>query len=170
VTLLARQAGAVRGWEHRREREEQVEQNLSPDEVAVWRRERHRFKGTPHQRFEKFRDWLHDHPEALRGHLEAHGAARAKSLVREYETAPHVTVPCRDPWRFRTYAACNPTGRKQARWTKSRLIGAGRAMEVPCEAPYRFRVKELCKPRARKDAWVAPWEKEEPAHAFEGLI
>jgi hypothetical protein len=159
----------LRGWEHRREADEAVEVNLRPDEIALWRKIKARFKGSPHERFEKFRHYVHDHPEALRAHVALVGETQAAALVRARESAAAVKVPCRTPYRFRTKAACNPETphKRQPKWMRSSLLRAGRSVEVLCGPPDRWRVKEFCHPRERR--WVPP-PPEEPVHAFEGLI
>jgi hypothetical protein len=157
-------ASYLRGWEHRREKDEAVEVNLSPEEAALWRRMKGRFKGTPHERMTKFRHWLHDHPGELERETGRRSESRVVDLVRRRESAAAVAVPCRDPFRFRTKAACRGT-KPQPKWTRSSLLRAGRSVEVPCAAE-RPRVKELGQPRERR--WVPP--PEEPVHAFEGLL
>lgn len=167
MPLLARKprehASYLRGWEHRRESDEAVEVNLRPDEVALFRKMRARFKGTPHERLEKFRHYLHDHPEALRGHVSKTGEERAKALVKARENRAAVGIPCEPPYRFRTKAACKPERTPHTpRWS---LLG-GRKVLVPCGPPHRARSKELCHPK--ETYWKAPAE--EPSHAFEGLL
>jgi hypothetical protein len=156
-------ASYLRGWEHRREKEEAVLVNLSPDEIVLWRKIKNRFKGSPHERFEKFKHYVHEHPEELRRRLGEHGEERAKALVRKREAAPFVNVPCEPPWRYRTKAACNPEAKRPPPWS---LLPSGRRMDVPCAPPHRFRVKELCEPKERR--WSPPAEEHE--HAFAGLL
>src|SRR5208337_1457640 len=57
-----RASGARRGWEHRREKDEWVVQNLDPSMVPLWRRIGAQFRGTPGQRYEAFMQYVHDHP------------------------------------------------------------------------------------------------------------
>ena len=170
MALLARKPrehiSYLRGWEHRREKEEAVEVNLHPEEIPLWRRIKTRFKGTSHERFTKFRHYVHDHPEELRKETSGRSERRVVELVRERQSVAGVKVPCREPWRFRTKAACDPAAKRQPKWTRSSLLRAGRAVEVPCGPPDRYRVKELCVPRERR--WVPP--PEEHVHAFEGLL
>lgn len=55
--------GTYRGAEHRRERDEQVEVNIPPHLIPLWRRTRRQFRGTPHQRYEQFMQYVHDSGE-----------------------------------------------------------------------------------------------------------
>jgi hypothetical protein len=154
----ARRAGARRGWEHRKEADEAVETNLSPHEIALWRKMKARWKGTPHARLEAFRHYLHDHPGELRAERSAHGEARAKALVRERERAAFSKAPCAPPYRARNKRACKVGG-------IATFLGG---VEIPCREPYRYRTKDLCNPKAKWKAWAAP--EEGRANVFEGLF
>ena len=57
-----RSSGARRGWEHRRERDEWVVQNLDPSLVPLWTRLKDSFRGTPEERYEALMQYVHDHP------------------------------------------------------------------------------------------------------------
>lgn len=57
-----RTSGARRGWEHRRERDEWVVQNLEPALIPLWTRMKGQFTGTPHERYDAFMAYVHDHP------------------------------------------------------------------------------------------------------------
>lgn len=154
------------------EHNDRVEQNLDPWEVPAWRRHRYAkgpggkplFHGSPDQKARQFREWLEGHQAEARAGVAQRGERETAKLVRQQTSAAAVKVPCREPYRFRTRAACRGT-KPQAKWTKSSLLRAGRSVEVPCAAE-RPRVKEFCRPRERR--WVPPAE--EPAHAFEGLL
>ena len=51
----AQRAALVRAREARSELDDAVTCNLAPDELALWRRVRGQFRGTPHARLESFR-------------------------------------------------------------------------------------------------------------------
>jgi len=156
-----RTRSASRGWEHRREADEAVEANLSPDERALWRRLKGKWKGTPHARLEKFRQYLHDHPSELRADRAEHGEKRAKALIREREARASVSSPCAPPYRARVKRAC------KGGWSPLSSRGAG--VDVPCQEPYRFRTKDLCNPKAKWKTRAAP-PPEEPKGAFDDLL
>ena len=50
-------SSSYRGADTRRERDELAEQNIPEELVPLWRRERSRFRGTPHERSEAFLEW-----------------------------------------------------------------------------------------------------------------
>ena len=129
-----------------------------------------RFTGTPDHKAELFREWLEANAREATHQRSKAAEAKATELVRTKLNAAAVAVPCRDPWRFRTKAACNPeTPRKRRpKWMGSSLLRSGRSVEVPCAEPNRYRVKELCDPHAKWRTVTTPVY-EEP-HAFEGLI
>jgi hypothetical protein len=155
----AKRLGARRGWEHRKEADEAVEVNLSPDERGLWRKLKGRWRGAPHARLEAFRHYLHDHPGELRAERAGHGEARAKVLVRERERAAFSKAPCAPPYRSRNRRACKGDF----------LSGSAGGVEIPCREPYRYRTKDLCNPKAKwKAAYVPPAE--EHANVFEGLF
>lgn len=97
ILAADRTRSAARGWEHRREADEAVEGNLSPDERALWRRLKGKWKGTPHARLEAFQKYLHDHPDELRAERSGYGETRAKALVRERKAQAFVSAPCAPP-------------------------------------------------------------------------
>lgn len=161
--LLAadRTRSAARGWEHRREADEAVEGNLSPDERALWRRLKGKWKGTPHARLEAFQKYLHDHPDELRAERSGYGETRAKALIRERKAQAFVSAPCAPPYRARVRRACQG-------W--SPLSSGGAGVDVPCQEPYRFRTKDLCNPKAKWKARAAAPPPEEPRGAFDDLL
>ncbi len=58
--------GTSRGWEKRRERDQLVENNIEhmePHLLTLWRKTKNLFKGDSTQRFERFMDYVHDHPD-----------------------------------------------------------------------------------------------------------
>lgn len=80
--------GTPGGWQHRKEKEEEVVVSLPPHLQTLWRRTKHQFKGTPHQRLEKFLQYVHDHEgEDMRVLQEEADDAVAK-MVKEYERRP----------------------------------------------------------------------------------
>lgn len=65
--------GTQKGWQHRRERDEEVERNvthLSPHLQTLWRKTKNKFKGTPDRRYEQFLEYVHEHPEEGLEHLD----------------------------------------------------------------------------------------------------
>lgn len=57
VVVEDRHSGAIRGWEHRRERDDFAAQNIPPEYLPLWEVWKNRFKGTPHERFESFMEF-----------------------------------------------------------------------------------------------------------------
>ena len=174
-TRKARDAKSyARGWEKRKEADERVEVNLDPWEIATWRQNRTRFKGTPDERLRAFRDWSEEHEAETRGERARETETMAARLIREKRAREKgVKVPCAAPWRYRTRAACRP-GNGNGRWKRpSWTLFGGRRVEVPCEEPYRFRVKRDCAPKKRKAAtWadLAKTRREEEPGAFDDLL
>ena len=114
-----RRKGALKGWERRRESDDDfVAQNLDPWELALWDREKQnpRFRsGTPHQRLERFRDWMHDNPSAVGAANRADVDAKLEREIRKESrrteprpTSSHVELraPCRKPFRMRYKRKC----------------------------------------------------------------
>ena len=63
MTCTDRQRAAlVRAREKRSELDDAVTCNLAPDELALWRKVRGQFKGSPHARLEAFREYAAEHP------------------------------------------------------------------------------------------------------------
>jgi DNA repair protein RadC len=77
-----RASGARRGWEHRRERDEFVIQNLDPSLVPLWERLKGQFRGTPEQRYEQFTQYVHDHPDEQMGALQQDADAWLETELR----------------------------------------------------------------------------------------
>lgn len=70
--------------EERGESDDAVVQNLSPELLPLWNREKGRFKGPPHRRFEQFLEYVEAHPgDVLDAKEEAAGVARERELDRE---------------------------------------------------------------------------------------
>ena len=94
AAAMSRAAGARRGWEHRREAAERVEVNVPPELVPLWRRTASKYKGTPHQRFERFMHDAHDDERAaivaLEAEAESHLARDLASLAAR--AAPAVAI------------------------------------------------------------------------------
>ena len=61
----AQRAALVRAREARSERDDAVTCNLAPDELALWRKVRSQFLGSPHARLEAFREYTAAHPGEL---------------------------------------------------------------------------------------------------------
>jgi hypothetical protein len=67
-SIQRRQSGGrARGIVRAQESDQEVEQNLTPEEAGIWRRVKRRIKTrVPFKtRTEAFKEWLHDNPEAL---------------------------------------------------------------------------------------------------------
>lgn len=56
-------SGPAKGWEKRKENDDFTEQNIPEELVMLWRKKKDQFKGTPHQRYEKFMEWVEENPE-----------------------------------------------------------------------------------------------------------
>ena len=77
-----RTSGARRGWEHRRERDEAVVTNLDPSLVPLWSRMKGSFRGTPHERYEQFLEYVEEHPSEGVEHLQDDVDARLEAELR----------------------------------------------------------------------------------------
>lgn len=80
-------AGTWLGAEHRRERDEAVEVNIPPHLLALWRRTKGQFKGTPHERYEQFMQHVHDvdgSGEEMTA-LQDDADDKLAAMIREYE-------------------------------------------------------------------------------------
>jgi|SRR5579859_862216 len=99
-------ASYLRGWEHRRESDERVEQNLDPFEIDLWRKLRGQFKGTPHARLEAFRKYVEEHPRDIYAFQQKRSEARVEATVKLSRDLGGVEVPCAPPWRYRTRELC----------------------------------------------------------------
>lgn len=77
VEERARRPRGQRAGERLTEANDQIENDIAPDLIPLWRRLRRNFKGTPHQRVERFHEYLEENPEALeRLHENQMGADR----------------------------------------------------------------------------------------------
>ena len=74
-----------RGWDKRRERDEAVRANLDPGLLPLWDRVGKGFKGTPHQRYEAFMRYVHDHPDEVVEAQQGESSARARQLIDQRE-------------------------------------------------------------------------------------
>lgn len=176
--LESRSRASALGHAHRSEADEAVTVNLKPSELALWRKLRSQFKGTPHQRLEAFRHYQHDHSRETIRAVQGEADKRSRALIaKENERrSAFVNAPCRPPFRVRTKAACDPTRTKKQKpkWARGLI---GRAVPVPCDVPHRFRTKSDCFPKAETEATrsararrVAERAREEDDHAFAGLL
>lgn len=89
---MSRSASATRGWEHRRESAERVEVNLPPELVPLWRRTSSRYRGNPHQRFERFMHDVHDDERAAIVALEQQAEARLRGEIAARESLAPVVA------------------------------------------------------------------------------
>lgn len=100
----------LRGWEHRREKDEAVETNLDPWEIALWRKIKARFKGSPQARLRGFREYVSKHPKEIYGEIEVVSAAKTAQLLHAKGEWVGVEVPCAPPWRYRVKSTCRIKG------------------------------------------------------------
>jgi len=100
--VSTRAAGARRGWEHRRERDERVEQNLPSDLVPLWRRVKRGLRcTTAHDCYEKMLQYAHDNPgeavvamaESAERDLEALLAAERRAIQDEPRSRGSLAFP-----------------------------------------------------------------------------
>jgi hypothetical protein len=90
---MSRSVASSRGWEHRRESAERVEVNVPPELVPLWRRTQSKYRGTPHQRFERFMHDAHDDERAAIVALEQEAERRLTAeLARREALAPAVAA------------------------------------------------------------------------------
>ena len=59
---VSRSVSAYRAADTRKEREESVACNISPEMLPLWERTRALFHGTPHHRWEQFTEYVEAHP------------------------------------------------------------------------------------------------------------
>jgi hypothetical protein len=63
----ARRLAAYKGHETRSENEHSVTVNIPPEHLALWERVKASIRGTPHQRWQRFTEYVEEHPgEAMR--------------------------------------------------------------------------------------------------------
>jgi len=84
--------GLARVRERKAESDHEVEANLSPDELIVWKRVKREIKGTPRMsRLEAFQHWAHDHGAEVAQYIaddaEAYYARAVRDEQRERERA-----------------------------------------------------------------------------------
>jgi hypothetical protein len=78
--------GTSKGWLVRKERDQFVEQNierLEPHLLALWRKMKNKFKGTPDRRYEQFLEYVHEHPGEDIEHLDDLAEATLKKWERD---------------------------------------------------------------------------------------
>lgn len=84
----ARLAGARLGHEHRSEREQEAEANIAaiePHYLPLWEKERRRFKGDAHERYEQFVEYADAHPDEVARAYSEESERKTESLIRSYE-------------------------------------------------------------------------------------
>jgi hypothetical protein len=87
-TPIGTPKGAAKAVEKRRESDSDVEANLSPDELTVWRSVKARVKGSPRMsRLEAFQHWLHEHGAEVAELLERKAEAELRKLSAEEQQA-----------------------------------------------------------------------------------
>lgn len=89
---MSRSVAASRGWERQREAAERVELNLPPELVPLWRRTASKYKGSPHQRFERFMHDAHDDERAAIVALEQAAEAKLRAEVARREALAPVVA------------------------------------------------------------------------------
>jgi hypothetical protein len=95
---MSRSAAARRGWETRRERTDLASHNVPPELLPLWERTRWIFKGTPHERFEAFMQYVHERPEdVIPAQQDAADAWLASELRRREEPEEADEAPFDDP-------------------------------------------------------------------------
>jgi len=141
---VTRSSGAYRGWEHRRERDERVEQNLPADLVPLWRRVKRGLRcTTPHDCYEKMLQYAHDNPgesvvalaedaernlerllSAERSAIKAEGSGRLKGSIA-FPPKPRNPVQKRSPMarhrsRSRSIVRVKPVVIRQTKIVKAK--------------------------------------------------
>ena len=74
-----------RGWEKRKEKDDFTEQNIPPEHLALWKKLKNQFKGTPHERAEAFREYVESHPGESDAVLQQNADKEIAKLQREQE-------------------------------------------------------------------------------------
>ena len=78
-----RPEGARRGWQHRRERDEFVTQNLPPELIPLWERIKGQFHGTPEERYQQFMAYVQDHPGEEMAAVQSESDAKLDALIAQ---------------------------------------------------------------------------------------
>jgi len=76
-------AAAYKGWERRRENEGRSSVNIPAELLPLWNRTKARFKGTPHQRYERFMHYAEAHPDEAVQAVERISAKKLKTLIED---------------------------------------------------------------------------------------
>lgn len=74
-----------RGWEKRKEKDDFTEMNIPPEHLALWRKLKNQFKGTPDQRAEAFMEYVESHPGESDAVLQQNADKEIAKLQREQE-------------------------------------------------------------------------------------
>lgn len=77
--------GTGRGWEHRKEQDERAAVNIPLEHQLLWRKLKTMFKGTPHEKFEQFMEYLEEHPGESEAWLQQNADKELAKVTREWE-------------------------------------------------------------------------------------
>jgi hypothetical protein len=81
VRSAARRAAARKGAEHRSEREEAARGEIDPSHHALWKRIGRGIKGTPHERAERFKEYVEENPREEIAALVEHADREVARMV-----------------------------------------------------------------------------------------
>jgi hypothetical protein len=91
----ARSLGGYRAAETRAEREGRATSDIEamdPALLPLWNRTKRNFKGTPHERYERFLEYAEEHPDEVTESVHEASEAKLDALIREYNETPQVVA------------------------------------------------------------------------------
>jgi hypothetical protein len=118
----------VRSQERRQESDQEVEANLSPELIPVWRRHKRAIKAGPRRsRTEAFEEWVHDHESDVRAELaelaDRETAKAQKSYAREQARWEREQHAAQMDALVREYVKTGMTRNQAKRAAKTKLLG-----------------------------------------------
>jgi hypothetical protein len=91
----ARSLGGYRAAETRAEREGRATSDIEamdPALLPLWNRVKGRFKGSPHERYQRFLEYAEEHPDEVTESVQESSDAKLDALIRAYNETPQVVA------------------------------------------------------------------------------
>ena len=152
---VKRSVAARKGWEHRSERDEETRGELDPATLQLWKKVGAGIKGTPHQRAERFKEYVKENPreafEALDDFADD-AVARMVAAQERADRAEAARAEALDEAPARVY------GRPMARKKKKKLFGAAAAAVARSKSKRKRKRKTTLTARPRRES-VKPMAK-----------